>query len=50
MDRNTLKAFKDLIDNALLGFEMDPSDSDYQRGYEAALKEVKKNLDTVENT
>ncbi len=35
------------IKEALDSFERDPADSDYQKGYEAALKELKKYLDKM---
>ena len=31
---------KKYIENALEGFKNDPADSDYQRGYEACLRET----------
>lgn len=30
------------LDEALAAFEKDPADTDYQRGYEAALRELKR--------
>jgi hypothetical protein len=42
MGRDALKAFRGRIEEGLVGFIIDPADTDYQRGYEAALKEIKK--------
>jgi hypothetical protein len=39
---NALQRVRQYLDQALFGFKQDPASSDYQRGYEAALKEVQR--------
>jgi hypothetical protein len=36
----TLAMIKEYLRDALHGFNVDPADSPYQRGYEAALKDI----------
>ena len=37
---------KDYLEEALEAFAKDPADTDYQRGYEAALRELAEFLDS----
>lgn len=34
------------LNNVILSFVVDPADSDYQRGYQAAIEDVKKWINT----
>jgi hypothetical protein len=40
----TLQDVFDYLDNALIGFETDPADSEYQQGYEQALSDMEYHL------
>lgn len=35
-------SIQEYIENGLVSYGVDPADSDYQRGYEACLKEISK--------
>ena len=40
----TLQDVFDYLDNALIGFETDPADSEFQQGYEQALSDLEQHL------
>ena len=40
----TLQDVFDYLDNALIGFETDPADSEFQQGYEHALSDMEYHL------
>ena len=49
MGVRSLMNFRSEIEEALAGFVDDPADSDYQKGYQAALEEVLRNLNDMIN-
>jgi len=40
----TLRDVFDYLDNALIGFETEPADSEFQHGYEQALSDMEYHL------
>lgn len=48
MDK-AFKIFQEYVDEVLASFHHDPADSDYQKGYEAAYKEMQRMLTTMKS-